>query len=211
MATLIAVYSDWGFANIRGIGWGWAGVIWLYSIIFYVPLDFFKFFIRYALSGRAWDTLLQNKVRKVCICRFYFLYSIAYLNLLYGHVSIDLFVSLELSRLLSQPKRIMDGERGRPNGLWHNVHCMASRRQMTRRSLMRRTATGSCQKSRNRPRDALKLQGNYMVWRVDSVRYCFAFFVFSSFIFFLGFGIGSFRNAMDTSNRSGCFRNSSQE
>ncbi|KAE9453568.1 hypothetical protein C3L33_14538, partial [Rhododendron williamsianum] len=61
VATLIAVYSNWGFANIRGIGWGWAGVIWLYSIIFYVPLDFFKFFIRYALSGRAWDTLLQNK------------------------------------------------------------------------------------------------------------------------------------------------------
>ncbi|KAG5523251.1 hypothetical protein RHGRI_035168 [Rhododendron griersonianum] len=61
VATLIAVYSNWSFANIRGIGWGWAGVIWLYSIIFYVPLDFFKFFIRYALSGRAWDTLLQNK------------------------------------------------------------------------------------------------------------------------------------------------------
>lgn len=62
MATLIAVYADWEFARIKGIGWGWAGVIWLYSIVFYIPLDILKFLIRYALSGKAWDNLLQNKV-----------------------------------------------------------------------------------------------------------------------------------------------------
>ncbi|XP_024021857.1 ATPase 9, plasma membrane-type [Morus notabilis] len=61
MATLIAVYAKWEFARIRGIGWGWAGIIWVYSIIFYIPLDILKFFIRYALSGKAWDNLLQNK------------------------------------------------------------------------------------------------------------------------------------------------------
>ena len=62
MATLIAVYANWGFARIKGIGWGWAGVIWLYSIVFFVPLDFFKFAIRYILSGKAWDNLLEQKV-----------------------------------------------------------------------------------------------------------------------------------------------------
>jgi hypothetical protein len=56
------VYADWGFAHIKGIGWGWAGIIWLYSIVTYVPLDFFKFLIAYALSGKAWNTLLENKV-----------------------------------------------------------------------------------------------------------------------------------------------------
>jgi len=61
VATLIAVYANWGFARIKGCGWGWAGVIWLYSIIFYIPLDLFKFATRYILSGRAWDTLLENK------------------------------------------------------------------------------------------------------------------------------------------------------
>ncbi|GAV72384.1 E1-E2_ATPase domain-containing protein/Cation_ATPase_N domain-containing protein/Hydrolase domain-containing protein, partial [Cephalotus follicularis] len=61
IATLIAVYANWGFAHIHGIGWGWAIVIWLYSIIFYIPLDIFKFITRYALSGKAWDNLLQNK------------------------------------------------------------------------------------------------------------------------------------------------------
>jgi H+-transporting ATPase len=62
VATLIAVYANWGFARIKGMGWGWAGVVWLYSIIFYLPLDIIKFLIRFALSGKAWDNLLENKV-----------------------------------------------------------------------------------------------------------------------------------------------------
>ncbi|THU52129.1 hypothetical protein C4D60_Mb10t00750 [Musa balbisiana] len=61
VATVIAVYASWGFARIQGIGWGWAGVIWLYSLITYFPLDVLKFIIRYALSGRAWNNFLQNK------------------------------------------------------------------------------------------------------------------------------------------------------
>lgn len=61
IATLISVYANWEFARVRGIGWGWAGVIWIYSIIFYIPLDIIKFFIRYTLTGKAWDNLLQNK------------------------------------------------------------------------------------------------------------------------------------------------------
>ncbi|CAK9197440.1 unnamed protein product [Sphagnum troendelagicum] len=61
IATFIAVYAVWGFANIRGIGWGWAGVIWLYSLVFYIPLDIIKFATRYILSGRAWDNMLNSK------------------------------------------------------------------------------------------------------------------------------------------------------
>ena len=68
MATFIAVYANWGFARIKGMGWGWAGVIWLYSVVTYIPLDLLKFAIRYILSGKAWDNLLENKV-----CSFYFL------------------------------------------------------------------------------------------------------------------------------------------
>lgn len=61
VATFIAVYANWGFARIEGCGWGWAGVIWLYSLVTYVPLDILKFIIRYLLSGKAWDNLLENK------------------------------------------------------------------------------------------------------------------------------------------------------
>ncbi|KAI9089512.1 hypothetical protein K1719_029117 [Acacia pycnantha] len=62
VATLIAVYANWGFANIEGIGWGWAGVIWLYSIIFYIPLDILKFIIRYVLSGKAWKNITESRI-----------------------------------------------------------------------------------------------------------------------------------------------------
>lgn len=57
------MYANWGFARIKGMGWGWAGVIWLYSLVTYIPLDLLKFAIRYFLSGKAWDNLLENKVR----------------------------------------------------------------------------------------------------------------------------------------------------
>ena len=53
VATLIAVHANWSLAAIEGIGWSWAGVIWLNNIIFYIPLDFIKFIILYALSGKA--------------------------------------------------------------------------------------------------------------------------------------------------------------
>ncbi|XP_061951445.1 plasma membrane ATPase 4-like [Populus nigra] len=61
IATLIAVYANWGFAHIKGCGWGWAGVIWLFSLVTYLPLDVLKFVIRYILSGKAWDNFLENK------------------------------------------------------------------------------------------------------------------------------------------------------
>ncbi|XP_071915205.1 plasma membrane ATPase 1-like isoform X1 [Coffea arabica] len=62
IATLIAVYCNWNFAAIEGIGWGWAGVVWLYNIVCYIPLDFLKFFVRYILSGKAWDLLIEQRV-----------------------------------------------------------------------------------------------------------------------------------------------------
>ncbi|CAI9114534.1 OLC1v1015281C1 [Oldenlandia corymbosa var. corymbosa] len=61
VATLISVYANISFASFSGIGWGWAGVIWLYSLIFYIPLDVIKFAVRYALSGDAWNLVFDRK------------------------------------------------------------------------------------------------------------------------------------------------------
>lgn len=55
------MYANWEFARIQGIGWGWAAVIWIYSVVFYIPLDIFKFIIRYALSGKAWNNMIENR------------------------------------------------------------------------------------------------------------------------------------------------------
>ncbi|KAM7511624.1 hypothetical protein LguiB_010499 [Lonicera macranthoides] len=61
LATVITVYASWSFARIQGIGWGWGGVIWIFSIVTYFPLDVLKFLIRYALGGHAWDSVIENK------------------------------------------------------------------------------------------------------------------------------------------------------
>ncbi|KAJ3673682.1 hypothetical protein LUZ60_005674 [Juncus effusus] len=71
VATLISVYAHIEFASIRGIGWGWAGIIWLYSLIFYLPLDIIKFIIIYCLSGDAWNLLFDRKVKFFnCYCYY---------------------------------------------------------------------------------------------------------------------------------------------
>uniref|UniRef100_J3LKP7 Plasma membrane ATPase n=1 Tax=Oryza brachyantha TaxID=4533 RepID=J3LKP7_ORYBR len=61
VATLIAVYATISFASISAIGWGWAGVIWLYSVVFYAPLDVIKIAARYSLSGEAWNLVFDRK------------------------------------------------------------------------------------------------------------------------------------------------------
>jgi H+-transporting ATPase len=61
VATLIAVYAHWPFARIKGIGWGWGAVIWLFTIATFFPLDVFKFAIRYFLSGKQWNNVFDNK------------------------------------------------------------------------------------------------------------------------------------------------------
>ncbi|KAH9297055.1 hypothetical protein KI387_028737, partial [Taxus chinensis] len=65
IATVIATCANehWiKLAEIDGISWGWAGVIWLYSIVIYLPLDVIKFAVRYILSGKAWNTMIDSKV-----------------------------------------------------------------------------------------------------------------------------------------------------
>ncbi|XP_066388622.1 ATPase 10, plasma membrane-type-like isoform X2 [Miscanthus floridulus] len=61
VATLVAVYATISFASISAIGWRWAGAIWLYSLVFYVPLDLIKIAVRYILSGKEWNLLFDRK------------------------------------------------------------------------------------------------------------------------------------------------------
>jgi len=54
-ATLIGVYGFHGYphdgvSNFRGCGWGWALLVWIYSIIVYIPLDLIK-------MGAGWVAL----------------------------------------------------------------------------------------------------------------------------------------------------------
>ncbi|EMS60138.1 ATPase 6, plasma membrane-type [Triticum urartu] len=62
VATAIAVYADWDFCDMEGIGWAWGGAIWVFTLVTYVPLDVLKFIIRYSISGKGWNnTAFTNK------------------------------------------------------------------------------------------------------------------------------------------------------
>eukprot|EP00127_Corallochytrium_limacisporum_P006489 Clim_evm20s229 gene=Clim_evmTU20s229 len=47
-------------ASVYGTGWGWALLIWIWCIIFYVPLDFVKFFGQWVSSDSVYQTFSGN-------------------------------------------------------------------------------------------------------------------------------------------------------
>ncbi|KLT42639.1 plasma membrane H(+)-ATPase 1 [Cutaneotrichosporon oleaginosum] len=46
IATIIAVYGNWGFTHVRGISGGWVGIVWIWNLIWYIPLDLVKFIMQ---------------------------------------------------------------------------------------------------------------------------------------------------------------------
>ncbi|KAG7946127.1 hypothetical protein I3843_14G022800 [Carya illinoinensis] len=61
LPTVISATANWRFAGIKSIGWGWTSIIWLYSIVTYFLLNPLKFAVRYAISGRAWDLVVDRR------------------------------------------------------------------------------------------------------------------------------------------------------
>ncbi|KAH9843774.1 plasma membrane H+-transporting ATPase [Rhodofomes roseus] len=43
VSSIIAVYANWGFTDIHGISGGWVGIVWIWDILWFVPLDWIKF------------------------------------------------------------------------------------------------------------------------------------------------------------------------
>ncbi|KZT74479.1 plasma-membrane proton-e [Daedalea quercina L-15889] len=43
VSTIIAVYGNWGFTDIHGISGGWVGIVWVWDIVWFIPLDWIKF------------------------------------------------------------------------------------------------------------------------------------------------------------------------
>jgi len=43
VSSIIAAYGDWGFTKIHSISGGWIGIVWVWNIIWFMPLDFVKF------------------------------------------------------------------------------------------------------------------------------------------------------------------------
>jgi len=51
--TFITVYADWGFTDVKGTGWGWAAVVWVYAAVLFVPIDLSKLVAGLFFGARA--------------------------------------------------------------------------------------------------------------------------------------------------------------
>ncbi|GBG30539.1 Plasma membrane ATPase [Hondaea fermentalgiana] len=62
VATFLVVYADWPFTAIAPIGWGWAGIIWVWSIIWFLPVDIVKITTLWILYGNPWKAASQQRL-----------------------------------------------------------------------------------------------------------------------------------------------------
>ncbi|KDR79785.1 hypothetical protein GALMADRAFT_277203 [Galerina marginata CBS 339.88] len=60
ISSIIAAYGDWGFSQIHSISGGWIGIIWVWNIIWFVPLDWIKFAMRATIIRH----LRERRLRK---------------------------------------------------------------------------------------------------------------------------------------------------
>jgi H+-transporting ATPase len=43
VSSIIAAYANWGFTKIEAISAGWIGIVWVWNIVWFFPLDLIKF------------------------------------------------------------------------------------------------------------------------------------------------------------------------
>ncbi|KAF8954772.1 hypothetical protein BDZ97DRAFT_1970423 [Flammula alnicola] len=52
ISSVIAAKGDWGFTKIHSISGGWIGIVWIWNIIWFVPLDWIKFAMKATVIKR---------------------------------------------------------------------------------------------------------------------------------------------------------------
>jgi H+-transporting ATPase len=60
VSSIIAAYADWGFTDIHSISGGWIGIVWIWNIIWFFPLDWIKF----AMKATVIKGFRQRRERK---------------------------------------------------------------------------------------------------------------------------------------------------
>ncbi|OBZ65519.1 Plasma membrane ATPase 2 [Grifola frondosa] len=52
VSSIIAAYANWGFTNIHAISGGWIGIVWVWNIVWFFPLDLIKFAMKATIIKR---------------------------------------------------------------------------------------------------------------------------------------------------------------
>ncbi|KAG8850678.1 plasma membrane H+-ATPase [Tulasnella sp. 330] len=61
ISSIIAGFGNWGFTDIHAITGGWIGIIWVWNILWFVPMDFIKF----AMKATVIKSLRERKARQI--------------------------------------------------------------------------------------------------------------------------------------------------
>ncbi|KAF8309109.1 plasma-membrane proton-e [Clavulina sp. PMI_390] len=59
VSSIIAGFADWGFTQIHSISGGWIGIIWVWNIVWFLPLDLIKF----AMKATIIKSLRERRLR----------------------------------------------------------------------------------------------------------------------------------------------------
>ncbi|WVQ73411.1 plasma-membrane proton-efflux P-type ATPase [Cryptococcus sp. DSM 104548] len=63
VSSIIAGFGDWGFTEVASISGGWIGIVWVWNIVWYFPLDLVKF----AMKKTIIAALQKRKARKEAV------------------------------------------------------------------------------------------------------------------------------------------------
>ncbi|KAF9051647.1 plasma membrane H+-transporting ATPase [Panaeolus papilionaceus] len=61
ISSIIAGFGDWGFTKIHSISGGWIGIVWVWNIVWFIPLDWIKF----AMKATVIKSLREKREAKV--------------------------------------------------------------------------------------------------------------------------------------------------
>jgi len=61
ISSIIAAFCNWGFTQIHSVSGGWIGIVWVWNIIWFLPLDLIKF----AMKATIIKALRERKARQV--------------------------------------------------------------------------------------------------------------------------------------------------
>jgi len=60
VSSIIAGFGNWGFTDIKAISGGWIGIVWVWNIVWFIPLDWIKF----AMKATVIKSLRQRREMK---------------------------------------------------------------------------------------------------------------------------------------------------
>ncbi|KAK4683590.1 H+-transporting ATPase, partial [Tremellales sp. Uapishka_1] len=51
ISSIIAAFGDWGFTDVESISGGWIGIVWIWNLVWYIPLDLVKYLLKHSIIG----------------------------------------------------------------------------------------------------------------------------------------------------------------